>query len=227
MRARIAICIVLAALMTACAGLGLSRSAKNEFEEGLRLYNAGEYAQAVPHFQKATQEEPEYAEAFLYLGRAYLNQGKWSQALPPLRTAWRLSPDETRDQVLDVLMDALIGAGTSAFETGNYTDALGYLREGLRTAPQDSAAWTAATEQMLNFGGQLLSKGNFTEAITLYRSLLEAAPGAQASLSAYLGLAKAYLQNGQFLDALRAATAATRVDPALNDPRQLLDSLRE
>lgn len=226
MRARIAICIVLAALTAACAGLGLSRSAKNEFEEGLRLYNAGQYSEAVPRFRKATEEEPEYAEAFLYLGRAHLNQGQWRQALPPLRTAWRLAPDETRDQVLDVLMDALIGAGTSAFEAGNYTDALGYLREGLRTAPQDSAAWTAATEQMLNFGGQLLSKENFSEAITLYRSLLEAAPGAQASLSAYLGLAKAYLQSGQFMDALRAATEATRIDPALQDPRRLLDSLR-
>lgn len=227
MRARIAICIVLAALTAACAGLGLSRSAKGEFEEGLRLYNAGQYSEAVSRFQTATEQEPEYAEAYLYLGRAYLNQGQWSKALPPLRTAWRLAPDETRDQMLDVLMDALIGAGTSAFEAGNYTDALGYLREGLRTAPQDSAAWTAATEQMLNFGGQLLSKGSFTEAITLYRSLLEAAPGAQASLSAYLGLAKAYLQNGQFLDALRAATEATRIDPALQDPRQLLDSLRD
>lgn len=227
MRARIAMCLVLAAFTAACAGLGIGRDAQSAFDQGLRLYNAGEYAKAVSLLQQAVEEEPEYAEAHLYLGRAYLNQGQWTRALPPLRTAWRLSPDETRGQVLDVLMDALIGAGTSAFEAGNYTDAIGFLREGLRLAPENSEARQAVAEQMLNLGGRLLSQGSLVEAITMYQTLLQAGPDIQSSLSAYLGLAKAYLREGRFMDALRAATEATRLDPALDDPRRLLDSLRE
>lgn len=225
MRARIAICL-LAAFMAACAGLGIGRGARSEFEEGLRLYNAGQYAQAAPRFQRATEQEPEYAEAFLYLGRSYLNQSMWSKALPPLRTAWRLSPEESRGQMLDVLMDALIGAGTSAFEAGNYTDAIGYLREGLQLAPEGSAAGRAVSEQMLNLGGRLLSEGRPADAVGMFQALLQSGPDTRTSLSAYLGLAKAYLRDGRYMEALRAATEATRLDPGLHDPNRLLDSLR-
>ena len=47
-------------VLCSCAGLFIGLDAQREFEKGLALFNAGNYEQAVPHFVKATELEPEY-----------------------------------------------------------------------------------------------------------------------------------------------------------------------
>jgi tetratricopeptide (TPR) repeat protein len=41
------------------------------FEEGLRLYEAGRRAEAIPYFDRAIAADPKQKEAWLYRGRAY------------------------------------------------------------------------------------------------------------------------------------------------------------
>lgn len=95
------------AALASCAALR-DRTARAEFDEGLSLFNRGRYAEAAGHFEKATELAPEFGDAYLYLGRSYLNLGRWSEAVPPLRTAYRLSPDETRAQIADIILDVLL-----------------------------------------------------------------------------------------------------------------------
>ena len=91
-----------------CAGVESKPPAQAEFETGLSFFNRGSYINAIPHFEKATELNPEFGQAYLYLGRTYLNLGRWREALYPLRTAMRLSPEESRKEVADIIMDIIL-----------------------------------------------------------------------------------------------------------------------
>jgi len=41
------------------------------FGLGNEYFSAGQYAEAIPHFEKAVQVDPEYAAVYVYLARAY------------------------------------------------------------------------------------------------------------------------------------------------------------
>jgi tetratricopeptide (TPR) repeat protein len=77
----------------------------------LVLFNQGRFEDAIPYFKSATEEDPKFAEAFLYLGRSHLSARHWREAIQPLRTAYRLAPAGAKDEIFDVLIDALLAAG--------------------------------------------------------------------------------------------------------------------
>ncbi len=114
-----------------CASLGIMTSAERECEMGFSFFSRGQYDEAIPCFVRATEFDAHYVVAFIYLGRSHLNGARWLQAIPSLRTAYRLSPVRTQGEVLNFLIDALLGAAGADFERGNYQDALSSLREGL------------------------------------------------------------------------------------------------
>jgi cytochrome c-type biogenesis protein CcmH/NrfG len=91
-----------------CAGVETKSPAQAEFETGLSFFNHGSYANSIPHFEKATELNPEFGKAYLYLGRTYMNLGRWREALSPLRTAMRLSPEESRKEIADIILDILL-----------------------------------------------------------------------------------------------------------------------
>jgi tetratricopeptide (TPR) repeat protein len=99
------LCIIFINFFISCAGLGVRKAAQSEFDSGLLLFNRGQYEEAIPHFEKATELVPEFGRAYLYLGRVYLNLGKWQEALPPLRTAFRLAPEESNKELAEIIMD--------------------------------------------------------------------------------------------------------------------------
>lgn len=92
----------------ACSGVQEKTGAQDEFETGLSLFNRGEFEEAVTHFKKAAELEPEYGRAYLYLGRSYLNLGRWREAILPLRTAFRLEPEETKKEIAYIIFDFLL-----------------------------------------------------------------------------------------------------------------------
>ncbi|MEW6585690.1 MAG: tetratricopeptide repeat protein [Nitrospirota bacterium] len=98
-----------------CAGLQ-ARQARSEFDTGLSLFNSGRYADAVSHFEKAIEFDPEFGKGYLYLGRSYLNLGRWREAVPPLRTAFRLAPDETKREIADIVLDIFLRHGRAMDE---------------------------------------------------------------------------------------------------------------
>jgi tetratricopeptide (TPR) repeat protein len=209
-------------VLCSCAGLFIGLDAQREFEKGLALFNAGNYEQAVPHFMKATELEPEFGRAYLYLGRSYLNLRRWLDAIPPLRTAYRLSPTETKKEALDILMDALLAAATDAFKRGNFRGALSHLREGLALSPQSAPFQNQLVDSLIGFGGQLLSQGKFGEAISAYTEVIDLSPN---QFDAYLGLAKAFFKQGNVMQALQAAQKAAKINPSSGEAQSLFFDL--
>ena len=112
----LALAIVLAA--SSCATLGGFGPAYDSFDRGLAFFNQGRFAEAAPYFEEATHEDPEFAQAYFYLGRTYISQSKWRAAIQPLRTAFRLSPREAQQEIMDLILDATFAAALNDFRPG-------------------------------------------------------------------------------------------------------------
>jgi tetratricopeptide (TPR) repeat protein len=101
----IILCAAFISFLISCAGSGVKKEAEAEFESGLSLFHRSQYEEAIPYFERATKLLPEYWRAHLYLGRSYLNLGEWQKALPPLRTAFQIAPEEANKEVAQIIVD--------------------------------------------------------------------------------------------------------------------------
>lgn len=127
-------------LLCSCATLGIVSNAQYEFDQGLTLFNRGNYEEAITRFQKATEIDPNFGRAYLYLGRSYVSLKRWRQALTPLRTAYRLSPEETKREALDFLIDALFAVALDDSKSGNLGSSVDHLSEILELQPTNQQA---------------------------------------------------------------------------------------
>jgi tetratricopeptide (TPR) repeat protein len=100
------LCIVSLVCLADCAGPDIrEKAAQSQFNSGLSLFEGGQYEEAIPHFEKATELAPGFWKAHLYLGRSYLSLEKWNKALPPLKTAFRIAPEESHKEISRIVMD--------------------------------------------------------------------------------------------------------------------------
>jgi tetratricopeptide (TPR) repeat protein len=97
--------IIFVGFLISCAGVDVKETAQSEVDTGLSLFNQGHYEESILHFEEATRLVPEFGIAYLYMGRAYLKLGKWKEALQPLRTAFRLAPEESNNEIDEIVMD--------------------------------------------------------------------------------------------------------------------------
>jgi tetratricopeptide (TPR) repeat protein len=82
------------------------------------LFNQGRFDEAIPYLEDATRDDPEFAQAYLYLGRAYISQSRWRAAIQPLRAAFRLAPRESQQEIMNLLLDAMFAAALNDFDLG-------------------------------------------------------------------------------------------------------------
>jgi Flp pilus assembly protein TadD len=211
-------------VLVSCAGLPFVSGAKQEFEQGLALFNAGKYEQAIPYFTKAAELDPNYVQAYVYLGRSYISLGRWGEAIGPLRTAYRISPTETRKEAMNFLTDALVGAGIQSFRNGDYKAAIDHLKEGLTLDPSAAKVKDVLVKAWTAYGGKLFAQGNFGEAISAFEQALQLSPN---QLDAYVGLAKSFFKQGDFDKALQAGRKALSLDPGSDELKKLLLQILE
>ena len=107
------------ALLSSCAALGRFGAGRDSFELGMTLFNQGRFAAAIPYLEDATHENPDFAPAYLYLGRALISQSNWRAAIQPLRTAFRLSPKEAQEEIVNLIIDAGLAAALNDFRLGD------------------------------------------------------------------------------------------------------------
>ena len=214
--------ILIMLVLNACAGIGIFSSAHNEFELGLDLFKLGKYEEAITHFNKSAELDPMFGRPYIYLGRSYLNLMRWTEAIQPLRTALRLSPEETKHEIVNIMIDALLGAAISDFREGNFRSSIDSLKEALKLKPESVKLINELIDTLIANGRDLLSRGNTIEAIKSFNEAIELSPN---SINAYLGLAKAYFQEDDILKALSAAGKAMGIDPSNRDAQFLLNQL--
>jgi hypothetical protein len=76
-------------------------------------------------------------------------------AVPPLRTAFQLAPDDARKETVNLLLDAFFGAAASEFKNGNFSGSIDFLKEAMKIEPQSSQARDELVRSLIAFGGQL------------------------------------------------------------------------
>ena len=117
------------ALLTSCSSVGRWGYKQDGFETGLTLFNQGRFADAIPYLEDATHDNPRDAQAYLYLGRAYISQSKWRQAIAPLRAAFRLSPRDAQEEIVNLIIDAGFAAAINDFRLGDILDSPRHSKE--------------------------------------------------------------------------------------------------
>jgi tetratricopeptide (TPR) repeat protein len=210
------------AVLTHCASLGLYNSAERAFQEGKALFNRGQYQEAIPYFEKTVDLDPDYGEAYLFLGRSYLNLGRWQEAISPLRTALRLAPAETRKETMNILIDALFGAGMEGLKKGEFRSAIDYFQQILTLKPSFHKVQKNLFEAWMGLGKETLAGGDPAAAVKAFSEALQLSPG---SVNAYLELAKAFFQHGDYLKSMQTLKDLLQIDPTNDKARSVLRQL--
>jgi protein arginine N-methyltransferase 7 len=214
--------IVLVSLMfSSCAGLMKNGEARYAFEQGFALFNQGQFSEAIPYFERAVSLEPDFYQAQLYLGRSYLNLRAYGKALASLRHAYRLSPNDFKEEVADLLIDALLGAAFSELKEGNIQTSLSYIREVLSTDPKSQKIKDDLSHVLVAVATELFKSGKVREAVKEYAEAIKANPD---NTEAYIGLARALFKSGDFIKALDAAEKAVSLDP---DSKEVLGIIKD
>lgn len=205
--------------ISSCAGL-TSGSALIEFERGLSLYNRGEYNKASEYFIKATEIDPEYTKAYIYLGRSYIGLKQWYSALIPLRTAYRISPKQTRAEVQDLLIDTLFSVVVGEIKKGNFQSSREYLTEYLQLNEASGGSTNDLVAFLVTFASDQLKNGNLSNTYSALKLALEVDP---QNSDAYIGLGRAYFKDGRIFDALNNIRKAILLDPSNQEAKSLFN----
>lgn len=107
-----------------------AESQKNKHSTAERLYAQGlaqlsrdDYARALPYFEKATDTDANYAEAWYQAGYCYGVLGRHADALKASRQAAKLRPEWSA---------TYINIGVSSFALGQYKDAVDAYKQAIR-----------------------------------------------------------------------------------------------
>jgi tetratricopeptide (TPR) repeat protein len=109
------------------------------------------------------------------LGSALSDEGKWTEAIPHLKTALRIRPDYP---------DALVNLGVALVNLDRREEAIPYYERALQINPYSS-------EAHYNLGDALAAQGKIPEAIQHFEQALKSEPdhaGAHYDLGLYLGI---------------------------------------
>jgi tetratricopeptide (TPR) repeat protein len=158
------------------------------------LYNKGHIKEAIEHYQKAIQIDPNYAEAQNNLGAALAAEGRFDEAIGNYHKAIQISPN---------FAYALNNLGMALAARGQFDDAIENYRKAIQISPNFADA-------LDNLGAALTVKGRFDEALGYYRQALAIDPnfaGAQNNLGILLA------KQGQITEAIEYYQKAIELNP--------------
>jgi tetratricopeptide (TPR) repeat protein len=146
-------------LAVSTTSLNAPRKARLAYESGLKAMRSGQLDGAAKHLQRAIAEYPEYADAWLELGRAEQRLG----SAPTAREAWKKAIE------LDPkLTGPYVELGLDAGLSHDWKAATQYLDHGLRLDPVDYPdAWFADAVAHYYLGENDAAEKSAREAVRL------------------------------------------------------------
>ena len=102
--------------------------ASNSYQEGVKLLKAKQLDAAIEKLSAVIQKDPDYADAYRYLGLAYGQKQLWEQAIQVLQKAIAYKAN-------DLL--SLKNLGVAFLRQERFAEAEETLKQALRYAPQD------------------------------------------------------------------------------------------
>src|SRR5215469_4603845 len=157
-----------------------SEGALRHVQAGVDADKEHRFDVAIAEFRKATELDPNLAEAFVGLGQAYMEKGDYGSAIAPLKRAVEINPDlPLAHQFLGYAFlaqgyaaeavphleraNARDALGIAQIETGQLSEAVANLQQALGKRPGDPDLL-----YYLGRAGGLLSKQSIDELIAKY-----------------------------------------------------------
>ena len=103
--------------------------ARSEFEKGETAFEKNKLAEGIQHLEKAIAIYPNFAEAQIALGTAYMDAKEWNKAQLALKRAIELAPNAS---------NAFFALGELYLQQKKYSEAEKHLRQGLGI---DNRSW--------------------------------------------------------------------------------------
>jgi tetratricopeptide (TPR) repeat protein len=173
-----------------------------ELNLGEAVYRLGRIPEAIGHFERALQIDPNQASVYSSMGAALLEIGRPDESLVSLQKAIELDPKSS---------DAHYNLGNTFLQMGRANDAVAYYKHALALAPDDTEtmnnlAWTLATspDALVRDGSKAVQVAERADSLTNNSNSIISAT-----------LAAAYAEAGRFADAARTAQRAIQL--ALNE----------
>ncbi|MBT7066079.1 MAG: tetratricopeptide repeat protein, partial [Verrucomicrobia bacterium] len=163
---------------------------------GNALQALGRPGDAIPHYRKALQLDPGYAEGHNNWGMALDAVGRPREALSHYQQAVQLKPG---------LADAQYNLGNALQSVGRTAEALAHYRQALQRQPNH-------VDARYNLGNALLIAGRAPEAIGHYRQAVRLKPD---FAEAHNNLGHALQASGHPREALKHCAEAVRIKPGM------------
>ncbi len=170
---------------------------------GSVLADRGDYAGALPYYEKATRINPAFAQARSNLGIALFQLGRVEEAIKCYREALRLSPGYS---------DAYYNLGVALFSLGHTREAISAYENALRSNALNVKA-------SYNLAIALATAGRTREAFDRYSETLKIEPD---YAEAHNNLGILLFNNGRIADAIVQFSDAVRLKPDWAEARRNL-----
>ena len=161
---------------------------------GSEFTRRGRFDEAIAHYGKALELNPDYAEAYHNLGFVLARRGQVDQAIACYRKVLAIDPDH---------VEAHYNLGLALAGRGQVDEAIAHYRRALEINPEYVPAHN-------NLGSALASRGQVDEAIVQYRKALEIKPD---HVEAHNNLGNALAGRGQFDEAIAHYRKAVEIKP--------------
>lgn len=159
--------------------------AQSYYSQGLGILSRDEYAKAVSYFEKATEIDPNYAEAWYQAGFCYGMLGRHNDALKASRQAAKLRPEWA---------ETFVNIGASSFALGQFKDAADAYKQAIKIDGDNA-------DSQFALGLSLNKLNRSDEEILAYKRAVALKPD---FANAYELLGTAYFKQKRYSDSLAA-----------------------
>jgi len=214
--------------LVAATGRNKRAKAVDYFRDGLSFLSKDDCQRALPYFQKATESDNAYGEAWAQTGFCNEKLGRHAEAVEASKKAVSIRP--TSESYFNIGLanyylkqyreseqayrqsikldpynaaDAYYALGLTYRDWGQFDDEIQAYKNAIRLRPD----YIAAYERM---GQRYLQSKKYAEAIDVFRQLSAQKPG---DANAQNNLGEAYEATGRHDDAVEAFRQATRLKP--------------
>jgi len=175
------------------------KSAENLLKKGITLMSIKRYDEANKYFDAAIELKPNYAEAYNYKARSYIQTSQLSEALALINKAIAFKPD---------YKDAYLNKGTILFSLKKLNEALEEYKKTIELDPNYA-------EGYFNLGScYMMLDGMKKEAIEAFTKAIEVAVD---YAQAYYNRACAYATEKEFDNCLKDLSIAIKLDKSFKN----------